>query len=124
MPKENDRAGERQGCEIGGAPLIPCDESSIVLEPGKEPLDFPAARVSTQGAPILGEMDPIGAMEENQPRPGGLAVTCTRQRGYRGQCRHAGENSWRPTSTTRERADDLCDILWVSNCQFSRRSKD
>jgi hypothetical protein len=62
MPKENDRAGERQACEIGGAPLIPCDESSIVLEPGKEPLDFPAARVSTQGAPILGEMDPIGAM--------------------------------------------------------------
>jgi hypothetical protein len=71
MPKENDRAGERQGCEIGGAPLIPCDESSIVLEPGKEPLDFPAARVSTQGAPILGEMDPIGAMRGGESASSG-----------------------------------------------------
>ena len=49
MPKENHRAGEMQkACEIGGAPFIPGDESARVLQPGKEPFDFPAAFIAAQ----------------------------------------------------------------------------
>jgi hypothetical protein len=67
MPKQNDRACEMQkAAEIGGAPLIAGDESPIVLEPGKEPFDFPASLVAAQRAPVLGEVDPIRAMGGNQ----------------------------------------------------------
>ena len=67
MPKQNDRACEmEETSEIGGAPLIPGDESTIVLEPSKEPFDFPAALISTQRAPILGEIDPVRAMGRDQ----------------------------------------------------------
>ena len=31
-----------------------CDQSSIVLHPGKEPFDFPIAAVATQRAALLG----------------------------------------------------------------------
>jgi hypothetical protein len=67
MPKENHRACEVQKAgEIGGAPLIPCDESPRVLQPGKEPFDFPAAFIAAQGASILREVDPIGPMRRDQ----------------------------------------------------------
>jgi len=52
--------------EIGGAPLIPSDESAIVLKPGEEPFDFPAALIATKRAPILGEIDPIRPMRGDQ----------------------------------------------------------
>lgn len=67
MPKQNNRACEMQkAAVIGGAPLIPSDESTRVLEPGKEPFDFPAPLIAAQRAPILGEVDPIRAMGGNQ----------------------------------------------------------
>lgn len=54
MPKQNDCACEMQkAAEIGGAPLIPSDESTIVLEPGKEPFDFPAALRASQRPAVL-----------------------------------------------------------------------
>jgi hypothetical protein len=60
MPKQKDGACEMKTTgEIGDAPLMPSDESAIVLEPGTEPLDFPASLVPAQRAPILGEIDPI-----------------------------------------------------------------
>lgn len=67
MPKENNRACEMQKAdEIGGAPLIASDESPIVLQPGKEPLDFPAAFVTAQSPTILREIDPIRPMRSDQ----------------------------------------------------------
>lgn len=67
MPKQNDRACEVQKAdEIGGAALIPGDESAIVLKPRKEPFDFPAALISTKRAPILREIDPIRPMRGDQ----------------------------------------------------------
>jgi hypothetical protein len=67
MPKQNDRAGEMQKTgEIGGTPLIPGDKSAIVLQPGKEPFDFPAALIAPKRAPILGEIDPIRPMRGDQ----------------------------------------------------------
>ena len=63
MPKENHRAGEVQEAgEIGGAPLIPRDESPRVLQPGKEPFDFPAALIAAEGTAILSEVDPVRPM--------------------------------------------------------------
>lgn len=63
MPKQNHRAGQLQKArEIGGASLIPRDESARVLQPGKEPFDFPAAFVAAQGASVLRQVDPIGSM--------------------------------------------------------------
>jgi len=67
MPKENQRARQvKKSGEVGGAPLIPSDESARVLEPGKEPFDFPAASVSAERATILGEIDPRRAMRGDQ----------------------------------------------------------
>lgn len=67
MPKENHRACEMQKArEIGGVPLIPGDESSRILQPGKEAFDFPTAFIAAQGASILREVDPIGPMRRNQ----------------------------------------------------------
>jgi hypothetical protein len=67
MPKENHRAREVQKTgEIGGAPLIACDESARVLEPGEEPFDFPPAFVAAQRATILGEIDSRRAMRGDQ----------------------------------------------------------
>ena len=67
MPKQNDRACEmEETSEIGGAPLIPGNESAIVLQPGKEPFDFPATLIATKRTPILGEMDPIRPMRGDQ----------------------------------------------------------
>lgn len=67
MPKENNRAREVQKTgEVGGAPLIPCDESARVLEPGEEPFDFPAAFIAAQCASILSEIDPRCAMRCDQ----------------------------------------------------------
>jgi len=67
MPKQNDRACEMEETnEIGGAPLIPGDESAIVLEPGKEPFDLPAALIPAERAAILSQVDPIGAMGRDQ----------------------------------------------------------
>jgi hypothetical protein len=67
MAKQNDRASEmEETSEIGGAPLITSDESAIVLQPGKEPFDFPAALIATERAPILGEIDPVRTMRGDQ----------------------------------------------------------
>ena len=67
MPKKNHRACEVQKAgEIGGVPLIPGDESPRVLQPGKEPFDFPAAFIAAQGASILREVDPVGPMRGDQ----------------------------------------------------------
>jgi hypothetical protein len=72
MPKENHRAGEVQKAgEIGGAPLIPSDESPRVLQPGKEAFDFPAALIATQRPSILREVDPIGPMGRDEFDPAG-----------------------------------------------------
>jgi len=48
---------ERAG-EVGGAPLIPRDESAIVLEPGKEPFDSQAA-LCIDGVRVDLELDRI-----------------------------------------------------------------
>ena len=67
MPKENHRACEVQKAgEIGGAPLIAGDESPRVLQPGKQPFDFPAAFIAAQGASILREVDAVGPMRGDQ----------------------------------------------------------
>ena len=70
MPKENNRAGEMQKArEIGGAPLIPGDESPIVLQPGKESLDFPAPLRASEGPPILREIHAIAPVRRDQFDP-------------------------------------------------------
>jgi hypothetical protein len=70
MPKENHRACEVQKAdEIGGAPLIPGDESPRVLQPGKEAFDFPAASIAAQGPSILREVDPVGPMGRDEFDP-------------------------------------------------------
>ena len=67
MPKENHRACEMQKAgEIGGAPLISGDESPGILQPGKEPFDFPAALIAAQGASILRDVHPVGPMRGDQ----------------------------------------------------------
>jgi len=70
MPKENHRACEVQKAgEIGGAPLIPGDESPRVLQPGKEAFDFPAAFIAAQGPSILCEVDPVRPMGRDELDP-------------------------------------------------------
>ena len=60
MPKKNHRAREMQkSAEICSAPFVPGDQPTGVLEPGKEPFDFPAALVATQRTAILRQMHPI-----------------------------------------------------------------
>jgi hypothetical protein len=70
MPKQDDRACEMQKpSEIGGPPLIAGHEAPRVLEPREKPFDFPAAPITAQRAPILGEVNPIGTMGGDQFDP-------------------------------------------------------
>ena len=70
MPQENHRACEVQKAgEIGSAPLIPSDESPRVLQPSKEPFDFPATFIAAQGPSILCEVDAVRPMGRNELDP-------------------------------------------------------
>ena len=71
MPKENHCACEVQKAgEIGGAPLVPRDESTRVLQPGKQAFDFPAPFIAAQGPSILREVDSVWPMRRDEFDPG------------------------------------------------------
>src|SRR5216683_3803238 len=54
MPQEDDEAAEMEHTEEVGLVIFPTvDESAEVVEPSKEPLDFPAAAVTAQFAAVL-----------------------------------------------------------------------
>jgi len=54
MPQQDDEAAELEHAEeVGFVILPPVHESSEVVEPGEEALDFPAAAVATQFAAVL-----------------------------------------------------------------------
>ncbi len=49
----------QKSAEIRCAPFVPGDQATGVLEPGKEPFDFPATLVAAQLTAILRQMHPI-----------------------------------------------------------------
>ena len=54
MPQEDDEAAELDHAEEIGLMIFPAaNQSAEVVEPGKEPLDFPAAAVPAQFAAVL-----------------------------------------------------------------------
>ena len=57
MPQENDEAAELEhGEEIGLVTFPAADQSAEVVKPGEQPLDSPAAAVTSQFATILGAL--------------------------------------------------------------------
>src|SRR6185295_13316306 len=69
MSEQDPSAGEMEECEVvGGVIFITHDESSTVMEPGKEPFDFPALAIAAQAAAIvkggLGSASPVRAQED------------------------------------------------------------
>ena len=67
MPQEDDDASEmdhRQ--EVPGVILITDDESSEVMEPGKETLNFPSQLDTPQRSSVLGKVLSICSVRSNQ----------------------------------------------------------
>src|SRR5271157_1017770 len=59
MPQEDDEAAEMEHAEEVGLVIFPAgDQSAEVMEPGEEPLDFPAAAVAPQFPAVLGALAP------------------------------------------------------------------
>jgi len=55
MPEQHHEASELYESEEVFDVVFPsCDQSAVVLHPGKDAFDFPAAAIATQRAPVLG----------------------------------------------------------------------
>ena len=55
MPQEDNEAAELEHAEEIGFVIFPAaDESAEIVQPGEEPLDFPATAVAAQFTTILG----------------------------------------------------------------------
>jgi hypothetical protein len=55
--------------EVGRASFVAGDQPARVLEPGEEPFHAPAALVASEGAAVLGHVDPVAAMRGDQLDP-------------------------------------------------------
>ena len=61
MPEQHEQACELDEAEEVVDAIFPsCDQPAVVLHPGKEPFDFPAAAVAAQWPSILGLLFAIG----------------------------------------------------------------
>jgi len=61
MLEEHEQAGQLYEAEEVLDVVFPsCDQAAVVLHPGKEPFDFPAAAVAAQWPSILGLLFAIG----------------------------------------------------------------
>ena len=63
MPQEDQRAGELHHTkEVDGVAFPAAGKSAEVLQPGKQPFDFPAPQVSAQRSAILSSLSlaPVG----------------------------------------------------------------
>src|SRR6266436_5104049 len=59
--------------EVGWVAFPASDDATIVVEPGKEPFDFPSASGPTERPTVLGARTTIWVMPGNQFDPVGLA---------------------------------------------------
>jgi hypothetical protein len=68
MPQEDDSASKLNHPEEILWVVLPAnDDATIIMEPSKQALDFPAATVAAQGAPVLGDGSaPVPAMRRDQ----------------------------------------------------------
>jgi hypothetical protein len=66
MPHENQRRGELEHPEkVLGVTFMPNDQTPEVLQPGKQPLDFPPSSVSLQPTSILSRTPSVPTMWSN-----------------------------------------------------------
>ena len=57
MPQEDTDASEvDEAEEVLGVALIAGDQPAVVLEPGEQPFDLPAALVASQGSAVLSQV--------------------------------------------------------------------
>ena len=63
MPQQNQRRGELEHPEkVFGVTFISNEQTPEVLQPGKQPLDFPPSSVSLQPTSILSRIPSVPAM--------------------------------------------------------------
>jgi len=63
MPEQHHEASELYESEEVFDVVFPsCDQSAVVLHPGKDAFDFPAAAIATQRAPVLGLVFAVDAV--------------------------------------------------------------
>ena len=59
----------KEAGEVGGAPFVPGDQTTRVLQPGEEPFDAPPSTITAEGAAVLGDVDAVAAMRGDQLNP-------------------------------------------------------